>query len=242
MTPRGTFFINGVERVVISQLIRSPGAFFTSLRSNGIKNFFGAKIIPSRGAWLEFETESNGVISVRIDRKRKIAATALLRAFGIGKDEEIKKLFADVDTDENMKYILATIAQDPSSSEEEGLIEVHRRIRPGDPATVENSRQVVKNAFFNFSRYDVSKVGRHRLNQRFGKSFELSEQNRILKPEDIVDTMREIIRLNNNPAAISDNIDHLGNRRVKVLGELLQDKLRVAFSQMERIIKDRMRT
>ena len=134
MTPRGTFIINGVERVVISQLIRSPGAFFTSLKNNGVKNFFGAKIIPSRGAWLEFETEASGVISVRIDRKRKIAATALLRAFGIGKDSEIKKLFEDVDTDENMKYILATIAQDPSSSEEEGLVEVYRRIRPGDKA------------------------------------------------------------------------------------------------------------
>src|SRR3989344_6983742 len=152
MTPRGTFIINGVERVVISQLIRSPGAFFSSIRSNGVKNFFGAKIIPARGAWLEFETELNGVISVRIDRKRKIAATALLRAFGIGKDEAVKKLFADVDMDENMKYILATIAQDPSSSEEEGLIEVYRRIRPGDPATVDNSRQMVKNTFFNFSR------------------------------------------------------------------------------------------
>ena len=242
MTPRGTFIINGVERVVISQLIRSPGAFFTSLRSNGIKNFFGAKIIPSRGAWLEFETEPNGVISVRIDRKRKIAATALLRAFGLGKDSDIKKLFEDVDTDENMKYVLATIAQDPSSSEEEGLVEVYRRIRPGDPATVDNSRQMIRNTFFNFSRYDLSKVGRHRLNQRFGASYELNDKNRILKPEDIVAVMREIIRLNNNLAAKSDNIDHLGNRRVKVLGELLQDKLRTAFSQMERIIKDRMST
>ncbi len=242
MTTRGTFIVNGVERVVISQLIRSPGAFFTSLRSNGLKNFFGAKIIPSRGAWLEFETESSGVISVRIDRKRKIAATALLRAFGIGKDSDIKKLFQDVDTDENMKYILATIAQDPASSEEEGLIEVYRRIRPGDPATVDNSRQMVKNTFFNFSRYDLSKVGRHRLNQRFGKNHQLSEEHRILKAEDITEVMREIIRLNNNPVAQSDNIDHLGNRRVKVLGELLQDKLRVAFSQMERIIKDRMST
>src|SRR3989338_7649729 len=242
MTPRGTFFINGVERVVISQLIRSPGAFFTSLRSNGVKNFFGAKIIPSRGAWLEFETESNGVISVRIDRKRKIAATALLRAFGIGKDEDIKKLFADVDTDENMKHILATIAQDPSSSEAEGLIEVYKRIRPGDPATAENSKQMIHNMFFNFSSYDLSKVGRHRMNQRFGGDYDLTDKNRTLKPEDIVNTLKEIIRLNNNPLAHQDNIDHLSNRRVKILGELLQDKLRVAFTQMERIIKDRMST
>jgi len=242
MTPRGTFIINGVERVVISQLIRSPGAFFSVVRSTGLRNLFGAKIVPSRGAWLEFETESSGVISVRIDRKRKLAATGLLRAFGIGKDEDIKKLFADVDTDESMKYILATIAQDSSSSEDEGLIEVYKRIRPGDPATAENSRQMIHNMFFNFSRYDLSRVGRHRMNQRFGLNFDFSESNRTLKPEDIVATLKEIIRLNNNPSAASDNIDHLGNRRVKVLGELLQDKLRVAFSQMERIIKDRMST
>ena len=118
MTQRGTFIINGIERVVISQLIRSPGAFFSLSRSSRYKRFFGAKLIPSRGAWLEFETEYNGVISVRIDRKRKVAATALLRAFGIKDDEEIKKLFADVDTDPNVKYILATILQDPSSNEE----------------------------------------------------------------------------------------------------------------------------
>ncbi|MBI2058063.1 MAG: DNA-directed RNA polymerase subunit beta [Candidatus Yanofskybacteria bacterium] len=242
MTPRGTFIINGVERVVISQLIRSPGAFFSVVRSTGLRNLFGAKIVPSRGAWLEFETESSGVISVRIDRKRKLAATGLLRAFGVSKDEDIKKLFADVDTDETMKYILATIAQDPSSSEEEGLIEVYKRIRPGDPATAENSRQMIHNMFFNFSRYDLSRVGRHRMNQRFGLDFDFSEKNRTLKPEDIVATLKEIIRLNNNPSAVSDNIDHLGNRRVKILGELLQDKLRVAFSQMERIIKDRMST
>src|SRR3989344_83040 len=189
MTPRGTFIINGVERVVISQLIRSPGAFFSVVRSTGLKN-----------------------------------------------------LFADVDTDESMKYILATIAQDSSSSEDEGLIEVYKRIRPGDPATAENSRQMIHNMFFNFSRYDLSRVGRHRMNQRFGLNFDFSESNRTLKPEDIVATLKEIIRLNNNPSAASDNIDHLGNRRVKVLGELLQDKLRVAFSQMERIIKDRMST
>lgn len=243
MTPRATFLVNGVERVVISQLIRSPGVFFSFFRSGpNLRHLFSAKLIPSRGAWLEFETESSGVISVRIDRKRKLPATALLRAFGIGKDEEIKKRFEDVDNNDEMKYILATIAQDSSSSEGEGLIEVYKRIRPGDPATVENSKQMIHNMFFNFSRYDLSKVGRHRMNQRFGTNYDLHEENRTLKAEDIVNTMRELIRLNNNPLAKPDNIDHLGNRRVKILGELLQDKLRVAFSQMERIIKDRMST
>ena len=243
MTPRGTFIINGVERVVISQLIRSPGVFFSLSRLGRYKKLFGAKLIPSRGAWLEFETEHNGVISVRIDRKRKIAATALLRAFGIAKDEEIKKLFADVDTDPNTKYILATILQDPSSNEEEGLIELYKRIRPGDPATFDNAKQMIHNMFFNFSRYDLSRVGRFRMNKRFNQNFDIeSEKNRVLRPEDIVLVLKEIIKLNNDPSSIADNIDHLGNRRVKTLGELLQDRLRIAFSRMERNIKDRMST
>ncbi len=242
MTPRGTFIINGVERVVISQLIRSPGVFFTLSKSSRYKRLFGAKIIPSRGAWLEFETESSGVISVRIDRKRKIPATSVLRAFGIGKDEEIQKLFKDVDTDPNMQYMVSTLVQDASSSEEEGLIEMYKRIRPGDPAAIDNARQMINNMFFNFSRYDLSRVGRHRMNTRFQKDYPLDEKNRTLKVEDITDVIREIIRLNNTVGAESDNIDHLGNRRVKTLGELLQDKLRLAFTKMERIIKDRMST
>lgn len=243
MTQRGTFIINGIERVVISQLIRSPGSFFSLSRSSRYKRFFGAKLIPSRGAWLEFETEYNGVISVRIDRKRKVAATALLRAFGIKDDEEIKKLFADVDTDPNVKYILATILQDPSSNEEEGLIELYKRIRPGDPATPDNAKQMIHNLFFNPSRYDLSKVGRFRMNKRFGENLNVEKaENRVLRVEDIVNLLREIIRLNNDPSSQPDNIDHLGNRRVKTLGELLQDRLRIAFARMERIIKDRMST
>lgn len=243
MTPRGTFIINGVERVVISQLIRSPGVFFSYSKTSRLKRFFGAKIIPSRGAWLEFETESTGAINVRIDRKRKIPATSILRAFGIGKDEDIKKLFEEVDTNPDMKYIVATLVQDQASNTEEGLIEMYRRIRPGDRATTENARQMIHNMFFNFSRYDLSRVGRYRMNQRFGTDFNLDEEkNRVLRVEDIIATMKEIIRLNNTPTAQQDNIDHLGNRRVKTLGELLQDKLRLSFTRMERIIKDRMST
>ncbi len=243
MTLRGTFIINGVERVVISQLIRSPGAFFSMSRSSRYRRFFGAKLIPARGAWLEFETEFNGVISVRIDRKRKVPATALLRAFGVGSDEDIKKLFEDVDTDPNTKYILSTILQDPSSNEDEGLIEMYKRIRPGDPATADTARQMIQNLFFNSTRYDLSKVGRFRMNKRFQQELDLeNKENRILRLEDVVNLMKEIIRLNNDPHAEPDNIDHLGNRRVKTLGELLQDRLRIAFSRMERIIKDRMST
>ena len=243
MTPRGTFIINGVERVVISQLIRSPGTFFSLSRSSRFKRFFGAKLIPSRGAWLEFETEYNGVISVRIDRKRKMPATALLRAFGITGDEQIKKLFEDVDIDPNVKYILATLLQDPSSNQEEGLIELYKRIRPGDPATSDNAKQMVHNLFFNPARYDLSRVGRYRMNQKFNQELDVEKQeNRILRPEDIVLILKEIIRLNNDPSAIPDNIDHLGNHRVKTLGELLQDRLRISFARMERITKDRMST
>jgi len=243
MTPRGTFIINGVERVVISQLIRSPGVFFSLSRTGKYKRLFGAKLIPSRGAWLEFETENNGVISVRIDRKRKIAATALLRAFGITTDDEIKKLFEDVDTDPNTKYILATILQDPSSNQDEGLMELYKRIRPGDPATVDNAKQMIQSMFFNFSRYDLSRVGRFRMNKRFEQNLDIeNEKSRVLRPEDIVLVLREIIKLNNTLDAEPDNIDHLGNRRVKTLGELLQDRLRIAFARMERNIKDRMST
>ncbi|MEK7195061.1 MAG: DNA-directed RNA polymerase subunit beta [Patescibacteria group bacterium] len=243
MTPRGTFIINGVERVVISQLIRSPGALFSLSRSSRYKRFFGAKLIPSRGAWLEFETEFNGVISVRVDRKRKVPATALLRAIGVGKDEELKKIFSDVDTDENTKYILATILQDPSSNEDEGLIEMYKRIRPGDPATPDTARQLIQNLFFNPARYDLSKVGRFRMNKRFSEELNVEDRtSRVLRKEDVIHILKEIIRLNNNPQAQPDNIDHLGNRRVKTLGELLQDRLRIAFARMERNIKDRMST
>ena len=242
MTKRGTFVINGIERVVVSQLIRSPGVFFTLSKSSRYKNLFGAKIIPSRGAWLEFETEQSGVIYTRIDRKRKVPVTTLLRAFGYSTDKQIQDLFKDVDRDESMKYIAATLVQDPSSNQDEGLIEVYRRIRPGDFATPDNAKQMIFNMFFNFNRYDLSEVGRHRINQRFNQDYPLIEDNRKLKPEDIVLIVREIIKLNNNPMAQPDNIDHLGNRRVKTVGEQLQEKLRLALNQMERIIKDRMST
>ncbi len=242
MTKRGTFVINGIERVVVSQLIRSPGVLFTLSKSSRYKNFFGAKIIPSRGAWLEIETEPSGVISVRIDRKRKVPVTTLLRAFGYSTDKEIQNLFKDIDTDASMKYIAATLVQDQSSNQDEGLIEVYRRIRPGDFATPDNARQMIFNMFFNFSRYDLSEVGRHRVNQRFGQSLPLTEENRVLKPLDLVSIVKEIIKMNNNPAAVQDNIDHLGNRRVKTVGEQLQEKLRLALNRMERIIKDRMST
>ncbi|MBA3678811.1 DNA-directed RNA polymerase subunit beta [Candidatus Saccharibacteria bacterium] len=235
MTDRGTFVINGVERVVVSQLVRSPGVFFTR-ESNA--NYFGAKIIPSRGAWLEIETGQNGVMSVKIDRKRKIPVTALLRAFGYGSDKDLKELFASVDTGE-VKFIDETIAKDPSSSTAEALMEVYRRIRPGDLATVENSKTLIEGMFFDYKRYDFSKVGRYKVNKRLGLTVKNTPENRILRREDFVAIVSEVIRMSNSDLPTED-IDHLGNRRLKMVGELMQQRFRVGILRMERIVKDRM--
>ncbi|MDO8664274.1 MAG: DNA-directed RNA polymerase subunit beta [Candidatus Liptonbacteria bacterium] len=276
MTERGTFIVNGVERVVVSQLIRSAGVFFSAVLWRNRK-LFGAKIIPNRGAWLEFETDSDGVISVKIDRKRKTPITALLRAFSANatidskqltidkkhksnvksqmssvsdSNENLLKLFKDIDIGD-VKYIEATLKKDPSKNADEGFIEIYKRLRPGDPATPENARALVEGMFKRFDRYDLGKVGRFKMNQRLGRikegkpSFAKAsegKEERLLSFDNLVDITREIIRLNNNEDAVPDDIDHLGNRRVRSLGELLQTKLRVGLAQMERIIRDRMST
>ena len=245
MTERGTFVVNGVERVAISQLIRSPGAFFTCQRSAG-RQYFGAKIIPNRGAWLEFETEPSGFIGVKIDRKRKIAATALLRIFGLDKNESIVEIFQDAEKNGEVKYIEETLKKDTTHSQAEALVEIYQRLRPGDFATPDTARELIENMFFNFERYDLSKVGRWRMEQRLPElklgTKEMSVKDRILKREDVIAVIKEIIRLNNDPYANPDQIDHLGNRRVRTLNELLQNRLRVGLMRMERIIKDRMST
>jgi len=261
MTERGTFIVNGVERVAISQLIRSPGAFFTAQNISG-KNYFGAKVIPNRGAWLEFETESSGAIGVKIDRKRKAAATTLLRAFGIDNDLNIKEKFQDVNKGELAEasphlaprsaspssatdYIEETLKRDLTHNQAEALVEVYQRLRPGDLATPDTAKDLIWNMFFNFERYDISKVGRWRMGQRLPAASHgdaISVQDRVLKPEDVVAVLREIIRLNNDPEGKPDQIDHLGNRRVRTLNELLVNRLRVGLMRMERIIKDRMST
>lgn len=244
MTDRGTFIINGIERVVVSQLIRSAGVFFTSEFNRGRK-LYGAKIIPNRGAWLEMETDASGAIWVKIDRKRKVAVTSLLRSFGYSKEEDIMPLFADIDVHPSIRYIPATLAKDTAKNEDEGLIEVYRRIRPGDLATVDNARSLIHSMFFNFDRYDLGTVGRYKFYQRFHlpATKELIElpENRILKREDLVTIIRELIRLNNTQEE-PDDVDHLGNRRVRAIGELIQNRFRVGLARMERIIKDRMST
>lgn len=242
MTKNGTFIVNGIERVVVSQLIRSSGVIFTSEFIKGRK-YYGAKIIPNRGAWLEIETDVNKVIWVRIDRKRKVAVTSLLRAFGIGTDEEIYELFKDIDITKEgeIGYIEATINKDLAKNEAEGLREVYKRIRPGDLATTDNARQLIYSMFFRFDRYDFDRVGRYKINRRFGFDIPINKKTRILRREDLIAVIREVIRLNITQEK-EDDIDHLGNRRIRAIGELIQNKFRVGLARMERIIKDRMST
>ena len=241
MTDRGTFIINGVERVVVSQLIKSPGVFFSVSSEKEDKRYFGAKLIPIRGAWLEVETESSGAIFVRIDKKRKVAVTSLLRAFGHKTDEDLLKLFSDVDTGE-VKFIEETIKKGLATSQAEGFIEVYKRIRPGDLATADNAKQLIEGMFFKFDRYDLGKVGRHKMNQRLGIDLEDSVATRVFQPDDLVLTIKEIIKLNNSATAESDDIDHLGNRRVRTIGELVQERFRLGFMRVDRNVKDRMST
>jgi len=240
MTDRGTFIINGIERVVVSQLIRSAGVFFTS-DVFGERKYYGAKIIPNRGSWLEFETDLNNVIWVKIDRKRKVAITSLLRAFGHNSDEELIELFKDVDTHPETSYIKNTIAKDVTHNEGEALKEVYKRIRPGDLATVDNAKSLIYAMFFNFDRYDFGRVGRYKINQRFSQDVPITKENRVLRVDDLVNVIKEIIRLNITQKD-ADDIDHLGNRRVRAIGELVQNKFRIGLARMERIIKDRMST
>ena len=236
MTPRGTFVINGVERVVVSQLIKSPGVFFTSEFSRG-KNLYGAKIVPNRGAWLELDTDNAGVIGVKIDRKRRIPITALLRVFGLSTNDQISAAFKGVDTNPELKYIQTTLEKDASTNADEGFKEVYKRIRPGDLATVDNARSLITAMFFNFERYDLSEVGRYKFNQRL--DFDPKNESHILTVEDITAVVREIIRLNNTQEP-ADDIDHLANRRVRAVGELIQTRYRVGLARMSRIAKDRM--
>ena len=237
MTERGTFIINGTERVVVSQLIRSAGVFFTAETVAG-RNYYGAKIIPGRGAWMEFETASNGAIYVKIDRRRKMPATALLRALGYPKTSEFKELFADIDTGD-VKYIDETLDKDTSRGANEALIEVYRRLRPGDLATVDNARQMIERMFFDFKRFDYSRVGRYKLNQRLGLDVANTAENRTLQMSDLVAILREVIRLNNTQEP-ADDIDALSNRRVRLVGELIARQFRVGMLRMQRNAMDRM--
>ncbi len=238
MTDSGTFVINGVERVVVSQLVRSAGVLFT--RTDGLVNGqYGAKIIPERGAWLELETNNKGIISVKIDRKRKTYLTTLLRAFGLNSDQEIKDKFKDVNTDLKHDYIQNTLDKDPSKSSDQAILEIYKKVRPGDLATVENARSLFENMFDNFRRYDLSGVGRYKLNKRLNLDTPNKQEFRVLTLNDLVAIAKEIITLNNNGGP-ADDVDNLKNRRVRAVGELVQTKFRTGLLRVERIIKDRM--
>ena len=237
MTDRGTFVINGAERVVVSQLIRSAGVFFTGSQHGNIR-LYGAKVIPGRGAWLEFETSAAGAMYVKVDRRRKIPVTTLIRALGLASNKQIKDQFAHVD-DGQLSYIDATLEKDPSSNTSEALIEVYRRLRPGDLATVDNAKSLIENMFFNYKRFDFSRVGRYKINKRLDLDVTNTIKNRVMRMEDLSAIIAEIIRLNNSQEA-PDDIDSLANRRVKLVGELVQRQFRIGLLRMERNAKDRM--
>ena len=269
MTHNGTFIINGAERVVVSQLVRSPGIYFVYERNPASnRNLCFAKLIPSRGAWLEFETSSKDVLSVKVDRKRKVSASTFLRALGVADDEVMLSMFTDIDTDENHKYMQSTLERDPVietkeiSFKEDDLkslwewlhpddeyngeaarriaaaqVEFYRRLRPGEPPSLENSRTLIRNLFFSARRYDLGRVGRYKLNRRLGMP--ANAELMTLTLEDVVQVIRTMIRINQGDGH-PDDIDHLGNRRVRAVGELVQNQVRVGLLRMERMVKEKM--
>ncbi len=236
MTSRGTFVINGAERVVVSQLIRSAGVFFTA-DQHGTHALYGAKVIPGRGAWLEFETAASGALFVKIDRKRKIAVTTLLRALGVT-ESAMRDAFKNVDSGK-LSYLDATLEKDPTKGQNDALIEVYRRLRPGDLATVDNAKSLLENMFYNFKRFDLSRVGRYKLNKRLDLNVPNTSENRVMRLDDLQAIIAEIMRLNNTQEP-ADDIDSLANRRVKLVGELVQRQFRIGLLRMERNTKDRM--
>ncbi len=236
MTTRGTFVINGAERVVVSQLIRSAGVFFTAENTSG-QNVYGAKVIPGRGAWLEFETAANGALYVKIARKRKIPVTTLLRALGVS-DAQMAEEFKHVDQGP-VSYLATTLEKDTTRGLNESLIDVYRRLRPGDLATVDNARSLLENMFYNFKRFDFSRVGRYKINSRLNLDIPNTTENRVMRLQDLLAIVAEIIRLNNTQDP-PDDIDSLANRRVKLVGELVQRQFRIGLLRMERNTKDRM--
>ena len=270
MTENGTFIINGAERVVVSQLVRSPGIYFVTERSpSSNRNLCMAKLIPSRGAWLEFETSNKDVLSVKVDRKRKVSASTFLRALGVAYDDQITALFDDVDTDETHRYMQATLRSDPAadpagvSFREEDLqslwqwlhegeefdkeaaqriagaqIEFYRRLRPGEPPSLENSRNLIHNLFFEERRYDLGRVGRYKFNRRLSLP-EKEGEPKTLTRKDIIAVIRTMILINQGEGQV-DDIDHLGNRRVRAVGELVQNQVRVGLLRMERMVKEKM--
>jgi len=252
MTKQGTFIINGSERVVVSQLVRSPGVYYThdADPSTGRLLYMG-KVIPNRGAWLEFETSNRDLLTVKVDRKRKIPVTTLLRAVcydmpkeeRFDSDEKLRELFAAIDTNPTHHYLQTTLDKDTVKDAESGLLEVYKKLRPGDPPTQENAKSLMQSLFFNPRRYDLGRVGRYKLNKRL--ALDPTTRDRTLTPQDLVAIVAKLIEANNSVDSDAgpiheDDIDHLGNRRVRSVGELLQNQFRIGLLRMERVIKERM--
>jgi DNA-directed RNA polymerase subunit beta len=245
MTDQGTFVINGAERVVVSQLVRSPGVYYSELEdlASG-RMLFSAKVIPNRGAWLEFETNNKDQLWVKVDRKRKIAATTLLRAVGFEQNDDIVALFSAIDTDPDHQYIASTLDKDLTRTTPEALIEVYKKLRPGDPPTSENARQLVESLFFNFRRYDLGRVGRYKFDKKLDgvasrMGLELQREQRTITREDIAGIVGHLIECNRGLHP-KDDIDHLGNRRIRANGELIQNAFRIGLLRMERVVRERM--
>src|SRR5574338_962340 len=251
MTEQGTFIINGDERVIVSQLVRSPGVYYTATEDPTTgRMLYAAKVIPNRGAWLAFETSNKDLLSVKVDRKRKIPVTTLLRAVGLD-TAEIERIFAPVDDNPEHPYVQLTLEKDPAETQDQALIEVYKKLRPGDPPTVDNARALVTSLFFNFRRYDLARVGRYKLNKALGDTakklgIELPSEDaanpresRVISRDDIVAIIGKLIELNNGRGD-ADDIDHLGNRRIRANGELIQNQFRIGLLRMERVVKERM--
>jgi DNA-directed RNA polymerase subunit beta len=245
MTDQGTFVINGAERVVVSQLVRSPGVYYSETEDPASgRMLFSAKVIPNRGAWLEFETNNKDQLWVKVDRKRKLAATTLLRAVGYEQNDEIAGLFTAVDVDPEHPYIAATLDKDLTRTQAEALIEVYKKLRPGDPPTGDNARQLVESLFFNFRRYDLGRVGRYKFNKKLDAvagrlGAELPRDGRTITREDIAAIVGHLIECNRGLHP-KDDIDHLGNRRIRANGELIQNAFRIGLLRMERVVRERM--
>ena len=237
MTPAGSFIVNGIERVVVSQIVRSPGVFFS--RSAAAPGMHNAKIIPKRGAWLEIETDKKGVVSVKIDRKRKIPVTSLLRVFGYDSDKKIMDLFKDDIKDPTRDFILFTLEKDSSKTLDEAYKSIYKKIRPGDLATPENAKNLIQSMFFDYRKYDMGPVARYKINRRFDLKTPNERKFHTFQVEDFILILKHLIRLNNREAE-PDDIDHLSNRRIRPVGELVQNKFRMGLLRTDRIAKDRM--
>jgi DNA-directed RNA polymerase subunit beta len=237
MTDRGTFVVNGIERVVVNQLVRSPGVFYAT--STLAPNYYNCKLIPKRGVWLEVETDKKGIITVKIDRKRKIPVTQLLRIFGYETDKKILDLFTDLRKDIKNDFILKTLEKDSTSDAKAAYQEIYKKIRPGDMATPENAKSMVDAMFFDFKRYDLGAIARYKINKKFGVDLPNDMEHRVFQTEDFVNIVKQLVQFNIKGGE-NDDIDHLANRRIRSVGELVQNKFRVGLLRLDRIAKDRM--